>query len=161
MHKITIDLADVLHQETRQHTATIPATVELGEMLEFLDVGDHELDLDNLLARDGQVALIWSGDDVLARRPDLNDEQAWAVLIRAKEDHERDHCQLDFIESTADGLYPRGDEAKERLRGRVADILKQIDSLPADELLSHATYGEVTAKLDQADKALSKLSASA
>ena len=46
-------------------------------------VGLHtiEIDLTEVLARQGQIAIIWSIADVLQVRPDLTPDQAWDVLI--------------------------------------------------------------------------------
>lgn len=152
---ITIDLADAVRLELGSDTTHIPATVDIAELFEFSAIGDHELDLDNLLAKENKVALIWSVEDVKSRRPDLNDDQAWEILIEARDDFLRDRCHLDFIESTSEGRHPRGEEAKHRLRERAVTLLRQIEALPAIRL-DPAAYGKVAAHLDDAEEAVRK-----
>ncbi|HZZ26705.1 MAG TPA: hypothetical protein VFE46_01755 [Pirellulales bacterium] len=66
-----------------------------------------EIDVDEVLARRRQVAIIWSVEDVLEIRPDLNKEQAWEVLQRCQHQHD---CEMGFtwtfIECIADDLFP-------------------------------------------------------
>jgi hypothetical protein len=63
--------------------------------------------VDELLARNRQVAVIRCIEDVQSVRPDLNDDQAWSVLKQCREVHD---CELGFnwllIETVADDLYP-------------------------------------------------------
>ena len=40
----------------------------------------NEIDIHALLAERRQIAHIWSTEDVLCNRPDLNEDQAWEVL---------------------------------------------------------------------------------
>lgn len=47
-----------------------------------------ELDLYELLASRKQIALVWSIEDVQGLRPDLSDEQAWAVLQDVRRHHD-------------------------------------------------------------------------
>jgi hypothetical protein len=47
-----------------------------------------EIDFDDLLAQNGQIAVIWDVEDVLESRPDLTREQAWEVLQTAKQNHD-------------------------------------------------------------------------
>jgi hypothetical protein len=53
----------------------------------LLDAG-MGLDLHELLVGRGQIALIWSVEDVQEVRPDLTDEQAWEVLHQVKRKHD-------------------------------------------------------------------------
>ncbi len=47
-----------------------------------------DLNLDELLAGRGQIALLWSVDDVQDVRPDLTAKQAWEVLKRVRSSHD-------------------------------------------------------------------------
>ncbi|MBX9623993.1 MAG: hypothetical protein K2X82_09310 [Gemmataceae bacterium] len=111
--KLTLNLADIL--ERRYPSGFhVPADIDLGTFLEFADDDwDHCLDLDAHLEAEDSVALVWSVSDVLARRPDLTTEQAWTVLVTARDDFRRGECHLDFIEATANGVFPVGPLAKE------------------------------------------------
>lgn len=46
------------------------------------------LDLHELLAGRGQIALVWSTEDVQEIRPDLTEEQAWEVLHQVERKHD-------------------------------------------------------------------------
>ena len=116
---LTLNLADVLERKYPSGFH-VPADVEITTFLEFADDDwDHAIDLDAMLEAGDQVALLWSVDDVLKRRPDLSREQAWRVLVTARDDFAKDACHLDFLESTANGLFPVGADAKLRLKTRV------------------------------------------
>ena len=66
-----------------------------------------EIDIDELLASRRQVAVIWCIEDVQSRRADLDDDQAWEVLLRCRKVHD---CNYGFtwelIECVADSLFP-------------------------------------------------------
>jgi hypothetical protein len=66
-----------------------------------------DIDISALLARQKQIAAIWSVEDVEEIRPDLDDEQAWAVLQAVADRHD---CDLGIswatLEIIADDLYP-------------------------------------------------------
>lgn len=69
-----------------------------------------DLDLAEVLARRGQIALLWSVDDVLLLRPDLNDEQAWEVLASCERNHDRDYgLTVGLLADAADALFPQDD----------------------------------------------------
>jgi hypothetical protein len=49
------------------------------------------LQIHQLLEERKQIAVIWSIEDVQEVRPDLNDDQAWAVLKHAENCHDANH----------------------------------------------------------------------
>lgn len=107
MTKLNIDIADILGDKF-PHGFHVPVDIGLETFIEWADdEWTHELDIDTLLQERDQVAVIWGIDAVKIRRPDLTREQAWEVLLRAREDYLKDSCDLDFIESTADGMFPK------------------------------------------------------
>lgn len=59
-----------------------------------------------LLATRGQIALIWSLDDVLNVRPSLTHKQAWEVLEHARQEHDAE-CGItwDILGIHADNLF--------------------------------------------------------
>ena len=73
----------------------------------------YEIDIDELLIRRKQVAVIWSVEDVQSVRRDLTDAQSWEVLQQCRQVHD---CELGFnwllIETVADDLFPEP-ESKE------------------------------------------------
>jgi hypothetical protein len=80
MTKIKLNLHDLLVDALGGETTHIPATVEISELLDFNDVHDGELDLDDLLYENRLIAHVWSTEDVRSVRADLDDDQAWKVL---------------------------------------------------------------------------------
>ncbi|WP_437191128.1 hypothetical protein [Planctomicrobium sp. SH527] len=109
-----------------------------------------------ILEAEDMVALIWSLDDVLTRRPDLDEEQAWKVLVAARDDYERNQCHLDVIEATANGLYPVGANARIQLTRRVEALLRTVESLQESSfsLPDHVTA--ITSRLDDLKKSMTK-----
>ena len=67
-----------------------------------------EIDVHALLAERRQVAVVWSIEDVLGIRPDLNPEQAWDVLTACRDQHD---CEWGFtrtfLKDIADELFPK------------------------------------------------------
>jgi len=64
-------------------------------------------DIDELLAKRRQIAIIWSVEDVQEVRPDLNDDQAWQVLLACHRHHDCDAgLTWDRIKAFADSLFP-------------------------------------------------------
>jgi len=65
------------------------------------------IDIHTILKARGQIAMVWSIEDVQSRHPDLNDEQAWLVLQQCQKWHD---CNEGFtwqlIETVAEMLYP-------------------------------------------------------
>ena len=66
-----------------------------------------DIDVHELLKHRHQIAVIWSIEDVQGVRPDLTDDQAWAVLQECDRRHD---CELGItwgsIEYVADDLFP-------------------------------------------------------
>jgi hypothetical protein len=53
------------------------------------------------------ISIVWYIDDVQSVRPDLSDEQAWEVLLAAKDNHDASlGINWDVLESWCDNLYP-------------------------------------------------------
>ena len=152
--QLTLNLADVLERKYPSGFH-VPADIDIGTFLEFADDDwDHTLDLDALLAAEDQVTTVWSVDDVLSRRPDLTRHQAWQVLVTARDDFTKDACHLDFLECTANGLYPVGADAKLRLKTRVAALLAAVERLPDDGLADPARFGAMAAQIDDLERAV-------
>lgn len=64
-------------------------------------------DIHAYLAERRQIAHIWGIDDVKQERPDLDDDQCWAVLQDIDRHLDSEHgISWDTIRSTADELYP-------------------------------------------------------
>lgn len=58
------------------------------------------------LAKQRQIAVLWSVDDVLELRPDLSTDQAWKVLQQAEEHHDAEiGIHWNLLTQIAEGLY--------------------------------------------------------
>ncbi|WP_020472319.1 hypothetical protein [Zavarzinella formosa] len=65
-----------------------------------------EIDIDKLLAERGQIAIIWSVEDVKEIHPDLDDEQAWEVLKIVLRRHDATlGVTWDTLECVAQSLF--------------------------------------------------------
>ena len=125
--QLTINLADILERKYPSGFH-VPVDVDVSNLLEFGDDDwDHAIDIDAILEAEDEVALIWGVDDVHQRRPDLNEEQAWKVLETARNDFLKEACHLDFIESTANGLFPKPEDIVQKLRDHVTGLLQELD----------------------------------
>ncbi len=163
--KITLDLAGILAAKL-QHGFHMPVTVDIAELLEYADDDwDEELDLDDLLARDGRAALVFSADDARAARPHLTGEQAWEVT-RVTRDECRDALG-DFLGDVADANHPTAKLILQRRLGALTARLRDdprseppelvgfrrmIERLPAGG--DPALEGFVAAALDDLEAAL-------
>jgi hypothetical protein len=67
----------------------LPATIQFDDLFKFAGI-DEEFDLDvqDLLARQRQIAVIWSTDDVWSVRSDLSEDQCWEVLKQVEHYHD-------------------------------------------------------------------------
>jgi hypothetical protein len=85
----------------RSVSATSPADPSLT------DKQLSEIDVDELLAKRHQVAIVWCVEDVQQNRPDLNADQAWEVLQECRSQHDCDiGFTWEFIDIVAEQLYP-------------------------------------------------------
>ena len=107
-----------------------------------------DVDIGELLADHHAIAIVWDIQHVQDQRPDLNDDQAWAVLQECQYCWERlNDPMLETIRQVADNLFPKL-KGKAALRAQLALIEKHIEALPDDECNDPAAYGSVSAELD-------------
>lgn len=72
------------------------------------------INLYDLLAERGQIASIWSIDDVLSIRPDLSPEQAWDVLQQAEGNHDANiGINWEVLRFHAENLFGEAGESAE------------------------------------------------
>jgi hypothetical protein len=72
-----------------------------------------ELDLSELLATRGQIALGWSIEDVQEIRPDLTGKQAWEVLEKVERRHDATiGITWDILEMVAEDLFGEAPETE-------------------------------------------------
>jgi hypothetical protein len=148
MTTLEIDLANILEQKY-PHGFHAPADIDLSTFLEFADDDwSHELDIDDLLAANQLIGIVWNVQLVLDERPDLTDDQAWTVLQACQPHFEEvTDAMREIIRQQADGLFPKL-KGKTALRAQLARIEKRIEALPEDECTDPAAYGSVSAALD-------------
>lgn len=66
-----------------------------------------EIDVEEHLALQKQIAFIWSIDDVLELRPDLDEEQAWTVLQAVRKHHDAEiGANWEILDCYAASLFP-------------------------------------------------------
>ena len=136
MTKIKIDLHDALVKQIGGNTVHIPAMIEIDEMLEFSDIADHEIDVDELLQEQHIMADFWHVEDVKEHRPDLNDSQCWEVLklcqdyLRADEDY-----RIGTIVNVAEELFGlESNQIPERVK-RFDGIISEYQNVLSDVLI--------------------------
>jgi len=66
-----------------------------------------KIDIHKQLEQRRQVAVIWGIEDVQGMHPDLNDDQAWEVLLQCSKVHDREHgFTWLLIEYVAEDIFP-------------------------------------------------------
>ncbi len=76
------------------------------------------IDIDACLARNEQVAVLWSVNDVVELRPDLTTRQAFEVLQHAKRMHDvRFGINWDTLDFAAEQLFGEAPEPAESANG--------------------------------------------
>jgi len=109
---MTLSLHDLLHQGFGT-AVTVPATINIEELLNAAFDGDeHQIDINDYLACQREIAVIWGVEDVQSVRPDLSEDQAWEVLKFAHRGH--DACfgiNRESLETAAEALYGFADHA--------------------------------------------------
>ena len=64
--------------------------------------------IQQLLAKNRQIAAIWSIEDVKGVRSDLTDEQAWEVLQQVGDIHDAEYgINWTTLETVADDFFPK------------------------------------------------------
>lgn len=59
------------------------------------------------------ISIIWSTEDVQQIRPDLNEEDAYEVLLSAYESHDCNRgFTWDYLESWAERIFPENGESE-------------------------------------------------
>ena len=98
---------------------------------------EHDIDVDihALLAENRQIADIWGIDDVQEVRPDLDEDQAWAVLqAAAKRLDSNFGITWDTVDTLADELYP--DKPKRHWEGRIDVRITDTDGYGQGEVIN-------------------------
>ena len=134
MTKIKLNLHHLLVQALESETALVPATIDVSELLDFNDAYECEHDVDDLLRENRLIGHVWCIEDVRSVRPDLNDDQAWAVLTRIDETVSRNQgISRDDLERTAYDLF--GTSISGRVERRDKALAAYNDDLPDSNLI--------------------------
>jgi hypothetical protein len=76
---------------------------------------DLDGQIQKLLAKNRQVAAIWSIEDVKGVRPHLTDEQAWEVLQQVGDIHDAEYgITWMTLETVADDMFPNRSSVRRR-----------------------------------------------
>jgi hypothetical protein len=123
MTTVKLNLIKLLRSALGGDTTLIPATIDINDLAEFSLIHEIDQDIGELLHANRMVGIIWSVEDVKARRPDLSDEQCWQVLSTMQDHHDCEQgITWDTINTTAEELF--GDRNVHRV-SRCATILKE------------------------------------
>jgi hypothetical protein len=113
----------------------VHASVDVDELFDTNSIPEEaeiDVDIHELLAENRQIAHIWGIDDVRQQRPDLDEEQAWAVLQLVEEKLD---CNVgitcEIVERIADVLYP--EKRQRRWQGRIDVSVDNYDRVIAIE----------------------------
>jgi hypothetical protein len=151
---INLNLAEIL-EEKYPHGFHVPADIDISNVIEFGDDDwEHPLDIDAHLEAEDKIALIWSVSDVLERRADLTMEQAWKVLTQGREQFLEGRCHLDFLEVTANQLFPVGANATQFVMQRLRSLLTDIEAAPNELLGAYGAVERTRELLDDLEHAL-------
>jgi hypothetical protein len=114
----------------------VSAGIELEELFGSIPEEEEiDVDIHELLAENRQIAHIWGIDDVQQQRPDLDEDQAWAVLQAAAKRLDSNYgITWDTLKILADELYP--DEPKRHWQGRIDVRITDTDGYGQDEVLT-------------------------
>jgi hypothetical protein len=135
--KHIINIREHLEAATdRNGHLTISAEINLDDLFDSIPEEDEiDVDIQELLAENRQIAHIWGVDDVQKLRPDLDDDQAWKVL-QAVDDHLDCNVGItcESVEMVADDLYRNLFER--RWQGRIDIRITDADGYDEDEVLT-------------------------
>jgi hypothetical protein len=106
LYQLQENLPYLLHGGLRSEIPKEPYTVSVLAVDDELGILTKPLELKRLLDQQRQVAVIWEVDDVLVLRPELTDDEAWAVLQYAHQYHDAGiGLNWESIESAAESLF--------------------------------------------------------
>lgn len=110
--KVKVNIREFL-EDNADHNGNlqVSADIHLDDILFGMPEDEEiDIDIDELLAENRQIAHIWGIDDVKQLRPDLDDDASWAVLMSVRDDLDSDHgITWDTVKTTADELYPQSE----------------------------------------------------
>ncbi len=112
--KLTLNIRELFEANASTYNGTLQvnASIDLDDILDsFPDEEDIDVDIHELLAKNRQIAVLWSVEDVQSVRPDLSDDQAWEVLkmVGHNADQELGICWLS-LEGAAEDLFGEAPE---------------------------------------------------
>jgi hypothetical protein len=110
----------------------VHASVDVDDLFDTNSIPEEaeiDVDIHDLLKQNGMAGIVYSIEDVQSMRPDLNDDQAWEVLIAARD------CDTGMTDETikilADDLYGR--QNKSHWQGRIDVSVANYDREAAIE----------------------------
>jgi hypothetical protein len=135
--KHIINIREHLEAATdRNGHLTISAEINLDDLFDSIPEEDEiDVDIQELLAENYQIAHVWGINDVQQQRPDLDADQAWAVLQAVEEQLDSNYgITWLTVKMVADDLYRNLFER--RWQGRIDIRITDADGYDEDEVLT-------------------------
>jgi hypothetical protein len=161
MTDITLSLDDLIEKKFPSGFC-VPVHIDMSDFLEYADDDwEFTFNLDEMLVNRKAAVLTFTAADVKERRPDLTDEQAWEVARTGRDDFVRERCHLDYLECTADALFPTAKrQSLDRVYGlkfRVRERLAAAEATNPDERESTDRLHRLLHELAGIERIASKL----
>jgi len=100
--------------ENLEHAFTLAREAIAQADAASIPLAPDGIGIDTYLARNHQIAVVWSIEDVLQERPDLSTDQAWEVLQSVKQDHDANYgITWQTLEWAAKDLFGNAPETNE------------------------------------------------
>jgi hypothetical protein len=136
--KVKVNIHEFIEENASTYNGQlkVSADIDLDELLKSIPEEDElDVDIHALLAENRQIAHIWGIDDVQQQRPDLNEDQAWAVLQAAAKRLDSNYgITWDTLKILADELYP--DKPKRHWEGRIDVRIADTDGYGLGEVIN-------------------------
>jgi hypothetical protein len=136
--KVKVNIHEFIEESasTSNGQLRVSADIDLDDLLGSIPEEDEiDVDIHALLAENRQIAHIWGIDDVQQQRPDLNEDEAWAVLQAAAKRLDSNYgITWDTLKILADELYPA--KRERHWQGRIDIRITDTDGYGQDEVLT-------------------------
>lgn len=137
--KIKVNIREFI-EDNADHSdmLLVHASVDVDDLFDTNCIAEEQeidVDLDELLTENRRIAHVWGIDDVRQSRPDLDDDQAWAVLQEvAKRLHYDVGITWDVVETVAREIYP--EKPERHWQGRIDIRITDTDGYGQGEVIN-------------------------
>jgi hypothetical protein len=135
--KVKINIREHLEGATDQNgDLRVSACLDLDDLFSSIPEEEEiDVDLHELLAENCQIAHVWGIEDVQLQRPDLDDDQAWAVLQTAEKRLDSNYgITWDTLEMIASELFVEKQE--QHWQGRIDIHITASDGYGQREVIN-------------------------